>query len=415
MGVARIERATPDTAVRSRERLGRRAAVFLRARIAAVATETTTEIFERVPEYARPRDPVYAQTVSLAVEQGLRHFADILDGRGRRGGRPDGWRQVYRAIGAGELREGRSLDAVHAAIRVGGRVGHRMLLAFAEAEALSTMAIAGLAETMWVYLDDLAEASNEGYLQARAAEIGELDRRRMRLLSLLLADPPAGDQALRAAAEAARWPLPRRLAVVAIEWGTARRPPMLAPEVLGGLDRSEPCLVIPDPDSPARVRSMVASLAGRPAAVGPPVPPAEAANSLRWARMALTLARRAVIASDGLLWCTDHLGTLAVFQDEALLGSLVDRRLAPLAQLRESQRDVLADTLLAWLQLGMNASAVATRLHVHPQTVRHRLRQLDLLFGAQTADPEARFELEIALRADHAGRAERAVRNADRD
>jgi DNA-binding PucR family transcriptional regulator len=81
-----------------------------------------------------------------------------------------------------------------------------------------------------------------------------------------------------------------------------------------------------------------------------------------------------------------------------------------LDQVRERQRDVLADTLLAWLQLGMNANAVATRLHVHPQTVRHRLRQLDLLFGAQTADADARFELEIALRADSAGRADRAGR-----
>jgi DNA-binding PucR family transcriptional regulator len=38
-------------------------------------------------------------------------------------------------------------------------------------------------------------------------------------------------------------------------------------------------------------------------------------------------------------------------------------------------------------------------VHVHPQTVRYRLRQVDDLFGDQLRDPDRRFELEIALRA----------------
>jgi hypothetical protein len=39
------------------------------------------------------------------------------------------------------------------------------------------------------------------------------------------------------------------------------------------------------------------------------------------------------------------------------------------------------------------------RLHVHPQTVRYRLRQLEELFGDQLLDPDLRFDLEIVLRA----------------
>ena len=60
--------------------------------------------------------------------------------------------------------------------------------------------------------------------------------------------------------------------------------------------------------------------------------------------------------------------------------------------------DRLAETLLAWLQHGCNANEVAVRVHVHPQTVRYRLRQVDELFGGQLRDPDRRFELEIALR-----------------
>ena len=36
---------------------------------------------------------------------------------------------------------------------------------------------------------------------------------------------------------------------------------------------------------------------------------------------------------------------------------------------------------------------------MHPQTVRYRLRQIQELFGAALANPAARFDLEVALRA----------------
>ena len=63
-------------------------------------------------------------------------------------------------------------------------------------------------------------------------------------------------------------------------------------------------------------------------------------------------------------------------------------------------RPVQQETLLAWLQSGGNAREVARRLHIHPQTARYRLRQLQLLFGDALHEPDARFELEIALRAE---------------
>ena len=41
---------------------------------------------------------------------------------------------------------------------------------------------------------------------------------------------------------------------------------------------------------------------------------------------------------------------------------------------------------------------IARELHVHPQTVRYRLARLREQFGATLEDPDARFELELALR-----------------
>src|SRR6266545_1235814 len=184
------------------------------------------------------------------------------------------------------------------------------------------------------------DRTEEGWRELfQAAGAGELDRRRRRLLELLLADPPAAAAAVAAAAETARWRLPRRPAAVAIDGCSAEpTPPVLAPDILVSVDRAEPCLLVPDPQP--RTRSLATALAGLRAAVGPAVATADAVKSLRWARDALALAGRGILPGDELIWCEDHLATLAVFRDQHLLTLLAARRLAPLDGLRASQRDL---------------------------------------------------------------------------
>ena len=48
--------------------------------------------------------------------------------------------------------------------------------------------------------------------------------------------------------------------------------------------------------------------------------------------------------------------------------------------------------------------AAASELRVHPQTVRYRLARLRELLGDTLEEPDARFELEAALRAAGDGR-----------
>jgi DNA-binding PucR family transcriptional regulator len=71
---------------------------------------------------------------------------------------------------------------------------------------------------------------------------------------------------------------------------------------------------------------------------------------------------------------------------------------APKAQRR------LGETLLAWLEQGSSAPAAARVLHTHPQTVRYRLGQLRDLLGDALDDPDARFEIQLALRGERLGR-----------
>jgi DNA-binding CsgD family transcriptional regulator len=369
----------------------------LRAGIGRVSTEVIEEIQARIPEYARPSDELYIKVVRTAVEQGIEGFLDRIEHPGA------SWDpEPFRMIGKGEAAEGRNLEPLQTAMRLGARVGWRRLTEIADPLGLSPQSLYDLGEAIFVYLDQLADAAAEGFEEARAHSAGEMDRRRNRLLDLLLSRPPAGAEAIADLAKAAGWRLPRTVACVALDdrHGT-RRAPALPPDVLLGLERPAPCLLVPDPNGPGQGPMLDHALRGYRAAIGPAVPLAAAATSLRWAREALELSGRGVLPR-GLLRCADHLATLVVFKDEELVSALAEVRLAPLAHLRPTQQDRLAETLLAWLRHGRGAGEVAARLHVHPQTVRYRLRQLEELYGDQLADPEIRFELEIALRARQA-------------
>jgi DNA-binding PucR family transcriptional regulator len=105
------------------------------------------------------------------------------------------------------------------------------------------------------------------------------------------------------------------------------------------------------------------------------------------------------VPADGTTFADEHLPMLLVHSDPALLADLTRRRLAPLETLPASSSERLAGTLLAWLALRGERAKVAETLHVHPQTVRYRVRQLRELFGPDLDDPDVRFELELVLRA----------------
>ncbi|XNL81635.1 helix-turn-helix domain-containing protein [Actinomadura madurae] len=371
-------------------------ATLFRPHLDTLAEEMIEEILAGIPEYARPRDAEYTRLLRLAVEGALRQFADLVMD-------PDGsWEQVaavYREIGRAEAREGRDLEVLQTSLRLGARVAWRRLAAESERYDISRRTLAGIAEAIFAFLDEVARAAAEGHTAAREREAGELEHRRRRLLDLLLAEPPAAPRAVADLARLARWRVPRTVAAVVLH-ERGRQPfahPDLPPDVLADVDRREPCLLVPDPEGPGRGRMLESALGAWVAALGPTVRTEDAARSLRWAREALPLARRGILPSDRLIRCADHMPALVVFRDEDLVRVVADLRLAPLRAVRPRHRERLMRTLLSCLQNGFNATEVASRLHVHPQTVRYRLHQLEELFGARLHDPETRLEMEMAL------------------
>jgi DNA-binding PucR family transcriptional regulator len=174
----------------------------------------------------------------------------------------------------------------------------------------------------------------------------------------------------------------------------ARRLPI---DVLAGGFDEVGCVVIGDPSGPGRRRQLAAACEGRHAALGSTQPLEQARASWIRARSGLA-AIRAGALPDELCRVDEHLAGIAFFEARAPLRELASQRLEPLNALTPAARERMAATLKAYLDHRGNAPAMAAALHVHPQTVRYRLRKLRDLFGDVLEDPEARFELETAVR-----------------
>ena len=112
---------------------------LLRARLPAVAEHTVAAITVEVPSYAHALTGSMGQNIRRAVELALGGFLSLAARpRGSDPGTPLApAREGAYALGRGEARSGRSMDALLAAYRVGARVSWRELSATAVEARLS--------------------------------------------------------------------------------------------------------------------------------------------------------------------------------------------------------------------------------------------------------------------------------------
>lgn len=390
------QHAEPARAVEPPATLPRGLAAILRPELASVGEEIIAEIRRTIPEYARPLDGPYGHALRMGVEQAMCSFVDqVADPSVSRQRRDD----VCRKLGQSEANEGRSLDSLQAAYRVGVRVAWQRIMRIGRRRNLSSPVMSLLADGLFAYMDELASLSYDGYVEAKTRSAGALEESRNRLLYLILDTPPAAPSAVAELASLACWPVPAEVTPVALHAGTKCVRPLLDGDVLVDLFAAEPRLLVPGPVTRARRSSLAAALPIGPVAIGSAVPIADAANSLRWARQALTLADTGMFGPGRLISCDEHLPALWLASDDALIEQLARRQFAPLAGLTPKQRNRLIETLGAWLDCRGGAPEIAERLHIHPQTVRYRMRQLEKTFGDKLDDPEARFAMELVLRA----------------
>ncbi|MEU9508945.1 helix-turn-helix domain-containing protein [Micromonospora sp. NPDC048170] len=376
----------------------------LHDRLPLLAEHTVTAITAEVPSYSGTLTGQMREKIETAVQIALGTFLQLI---GRcQGGDPStplvGALEAAYALGSGEARSGRSMDALLAAYRVGARVSWREMSTTTVQGGLSAATVAEFAELLFAYIDELSAASVAGHAD-ELASVGRARRRNLERLTQRLLAGEAEEVLLRSA-ESADWPPPQTLTVVLLPRANLRAAlARLHPHTLesgddppaGGAGEDLAVLLVPDTHGDRR-RQLARVLHGRRAVLGPARPWAQVASSYQRVVRALSLGLRP--ADDGpALDTEEHLAELVLSTDPEGLADLRARVLAPLAPLPPGTADRLTETLRSWLLHQGRRDDVAADLFVHPQTVRYRMGKLRELYGERLTDPATVLDLTLAL------------------
>jgi hypothetical protein len=382
-------------------------AAALRPALPDLTDAIIAAIGEEVPAYARPIEGAFGRALRVGVRTALARFVDGIEDPSSED--PDA-RRLYFELGRAEFRGGRRLDALLSAYRIGARLAWERFVAAGEAAGHEPATLYRLASAIFSYIDGISADSVEGFAQERAETEGERQRRR-RALARLLARDDVGIEEIHDHARLAGWPRPATIAALVVggldgegdDDGPEgdRLASRLGGDAIADVEGTTAVAWLPDPEAPGRRAQLAAALDGTPAALGPAVALSRAAHSLARARAAHALMLEGRLPGEPIVAADDHLAELLLHGGDTTLASdLAARVLAPLGELRPKTAVRLRETLRAWLDHPGQVQAVAERLHVHPQTVRYRVAQLRDLFGESLDDPDARFELALALRSE---------------
>jgi hypothetical protein len=177
----------------------------LQAVLPRMAENTVTAVTVEVPSYARAFSGRMGQTIENAVQMALGAFLRLAvrshdsDPSATLSPALDG---AYE-LGRGEARQGRTMDALLSAYRVGARVAWRELSSTAVAAGLAAETVARFAELVFAFIDELSAASVAGHTD----ELATTGRVRQRYLDRLAKQLIAGEpvETLKASAVEADW------------------------------------------------------------------------------------------------------------------------------------------------------------------------------------------------------------------
>lgn len=249
-----------------------------------------------------------------------------------------------------------------------------------------------------------AGASVPAQVTARAARLGhDLTRTHVAIVASIAVDDDAQRtrvyrRALTAVADVARSNQPRPLAamyrgMIVVLW------PIPEPDAGTGVDQSAG-QTDSIAESAAAVHRAVARVAGGSEAT---VAVSGAGHrthqqGYRAARGALDIAVHAGRAGGVVtLPALGISGLLLQLDDADQLLAFADRTLGALVRYDQLHGTELMSTLRVLLQRRMNRTLAATELHVHPNTLKQRVRRIEQLAGADLGDPAALAEFSTAL------------------
>ncbi|QCW77318.1 PucR family transcriptional regulator [Streptomyces sp. S6] len=432
-----------------------RAARVLVASLPALTDRLVEALYEQEPGYRAAIDADRSE-VWQEVHHSLRHnVGSLLQPKEFR----DAAHRTSRWIGEIRAGQGVPLDAVLHAFRMGGAMVWQDLVdETARRDPDDVRLLVHVAADVWNFVDEHCGIVADAYRQAERRLTWQRENRQRLVIAALL-DGTARIADLSDAAAMLGLPEQGRYAVLAVasvrrgDPGPVRqshpgpqqgpvRPPLNLPSALPGAARSRRSRPTPDHwvlppcagPTPARVRPRcparppplwhtgpdaefaILRLTGEPgdpgelhaiaaaldapdgtrAGIGSAVDGLAALGDAR--RLAET-ALRACPASGGTVVLDEHLPDALVVSSPALGSALAARVLGPLDRLDPADRDVILETLTAWLDADGSAQRAAARLYCHRNTVLNRLRRFEQLTGRCLTRPRDAVEVSLALAA----------------
>ena len=372
-------------------------------RLPELGRRVTTEIREQMRVYRIEPAVVSRDDLIRSVMANLRTVIDAL-----RTPASINLTQAF-ATGARRAQQGVPLPEVQRAFRIGFTGLWSVLLdVVAVAGDYQGQSLANVATTFWYLIDQFLEAVGNAYRQATAELVRAQQHRRVALLDAVFSGGVVTDTTRWDVTQLLGLPHGGTFAVVVAE--TASPTAGARSEIEGALEaihmgsawRRIPAyqLGLVSIGSAERLGLLVEILRGHAAGrVG--VSPAF--TELQDASRALRLAH---VARAGI---PDGAATVACF-DESPVSMIVTAApqeatriaqslLAPILALPAADRDVLLDTVDAWVANAGSAKQTAGQLYCHPNTVRYRLQRVQTELRMSLTDPSAVAQLVVALRA----------------
>lgn len=304
-------------------------------------------------------------------------------------------------LGRNEARFGRGTETLLTAFRVGARSTWHAFASTLTSSGVSSVDVADFAEQLFDFIDQLSAAAVAGHEFQAARDLRIRQTERDFLARDLLHGREPGSERL----SRAEWMTPSTIAVVLATDVEIRRVrdqlPMAAliiaedlPEPLAEV-RGLGAALVPDLNDGTRQR-LLARLSNARVVVGPVVDMDDTQRSFRWAA-ALWPNAPAMSNIGGAVDANQRVVDILLQAEPTVIAELRRQHLAPLDGLTPATRERLEETLRLWLDLRGRHDLVAAAMHVHPQTVRYRIGQLQELIGSALANPDHALGLRLAL------------------
>jgi hypothetical protein len=347
------------------------------------------------------------------LERGMRALIGATSGNARTSLRDA--REVGRRRAAGGI----PLEAVLRAYRLGGQVTWEALLEVSRrnSRAHDTLLLE-VAGSVWRTNDAECSAVAEGYREEQRRLAGVDDGTRQHVLDVLI-DGRGGDPAfVRSASELLAVPLEGRLVAVVALPGEDGEPALDAPtaallkrgvrSVWGRRSGAQAGILALGALSGSEVLGWLRAMATGPVGVSAVIDGAAAAGSAY--RLADTAARTLPAGSRRVVSIDERLPEALLSNSPEISARLVGQSLGGLLELPGDEREMLLDTLAAFLASDGSPTRAADELYCHRNTVMHRLRRIESVTGRKVNDPRSRLLWQLALLgAEHRRPAQRSA------